>query len=249
MTRIIIALILCCLPALATANCETVAYKSNNYTICTVNPNDDLRLWHSDKNGVLYGGFGKINADLKDQNLTLGFAMNAGMYHRDRAPVGLFVQNARERSPIADGGTYGNFGLKPNGVFCFGDGHFSVVETGVFRRSKMACDFATQSGPMLVINAKLHHRFLVDSSSRYIRNGVGVNADGTQASFVISDNRVTFHQFGSFFKDHLKTPNALYFDGKVSRIHAPELERTDSGFALGVIVGTVIAVDAAQKAD
>jgi uncharacterized protein YigE (DUF2233 family) len=189
----------------------------------------------------LLGSFSRINAMLEQNNQRLGFAMNAGMYHADRSPVGLFIENGKERAPLADGGTYGNFGLKPNGVFCFGKQAMAVIETNVFRLAKIDCEYATQSGPMLVIDGALHPRFLVDATSRYIRNGVGVSADGTRAWFVISDNPVTFHEFGSLFRDHLKTPNALYFDGKVSRLFAPDLGRSDSGFPLGVIVGTVIS--------
>jgi uncharacterized protein YigE (DUF2233 family) len=216
-------------------------YKSNDYTICEVSLVEDLRLFHSDAEGRLLGSFSRINAMLEQNNQRLGFAMNAGMYHADRSPVGLFIENGKERAPLADGGTYGNFGLKPNGVFCFGKQAMAVIETNVFRLAKIDCEYATQSGPMLVINGALHPRFLVDATSRYIRNGVGVSADGTRAWFVISDNPVTFHEFGSLFRDHLKTPNALYFDGKVSRLFAPDLGRSDSCFPLGVIVGTVIS--------
>ncbi len=239
MIRAVLAFLML-LPAVANA-CETLTYKSNDYTLCEVTLDDDLRLFHSDADGRLLGSFSRINAMLEQNDQTLGFAMNAGMYHSDRSPVGLFVENGKERAPLADGGTYGNFGLKPNGVFCFGKQVMAVIETNVFRLAKIDCDYATQSGPMLVINGALHPRFLVDATSRYIRNGVGVSADGTRAWFVISDNPVTFHEFGSLFRDHLKTPNALYFDGKVSRLFAPDLDRSDSGFPLGVIVGTVIS--------
>ncbi len=228
------------LPAVANG-CETLTYKSNDYTLCEVTLDDDLRLFHSDADGRLLGSFSRINAMLEQNGQTLGFAMNAGMYHADRSPVGLFIENGKERAPLADGGSYGNFGLKPNGVFCFGKDRLAVIETNAFRDARPACDYATQSGPMLVIDGALHPRFLVDATSRNIRNGVGVSADGTRAYFVISDNPVTFHEFGSLFRDHLKTPNALYFDGKVSRLFAPDLGRSDSGFPLGVIVGTVIS--------
>lgn len=238
MIRALIALALF-LPGAALA-CETLSYKSNDYTLCEVTLEDDLRLFHSDKDGKLYGSFGGVNADLSLQNQSLGFAMNAGMYHSDRTPVGLFIESGKQITPLADGGTYGNFGLKPNGVFCFGKQGFNVIETNVFRLSKLACQYATQSGPMLVIDGELHHRFLIDATSRYIRNGVGVSPDGKRAYLVISDTRVTFHEFGSLFRDHLKTPNALYFDGKVSRLYAPDLNRHDKGFALGAIIGTVI---------
>ncbi len=239
MIRAVLAFLLL-LPAVANA-CETLTYKSNDYTLCQVTLDDDLRLFHSDADGRLLGSFSRINAMLEQNGQTLGFAMNAGMYHADRSPVGLFIENGKERTPLADGGTYGNFGLKPNGVFCFGKQALTVIETNVFRLAKIACDYATQSGPMLVIDGTLHPRFLLDATSHYIRNGVGVSADGTRAWFVISDNPVTFHEFGSLFRDHLKTPNALYFDGKVSRLFAPDLGRSDSGFPLGVIVGTVIS--------
>ena len=82
---------------------------------------------------------------------------------------------------------------------------------------------------MLVIDGKLHPRFLPDSSSRYIRNGVGTTASGDRAVFVISRNAVTLHDFASFFRDALELPQALYLDGNVSRLYAPELGRADWG--------------------
>jgi len=238
MIRILLAIFLI-LPS-AAMSCEALTYKSNDYTLCEASLDDNLRLFHSDAVGKLYGSFGQINDALAHENQTLGFAMNAGMYHQDRSPVGLFTEFGAQKNPLADGGTYGNFGLKPNGVFCFSKQAFAVIETNKFRTSKPYCEFATQSGPMLVINGELHPRFLLNATTRYIRNGVGISADGTRAFFVISDTRVTFHEFGSLFRDHLKTPNALYFDGKVSRLYAPELDRDDTGFPLGVMVGTVI---------
>ena len=98
---------------------------------------------------------------------------------------------------------------------------------------------------MLVIDGALHPRFLVESDSRYIRNGVGTSEDGRRAWFVISDRAVNFHTFGRFFRDHLRVRQALYFDGKVSRLFAPGLGRSDIGFPLGPMVGAVIDADAA----
>ena len=72
----------------------------------------------------------------------------------------------------------GNFGLLPNGVFCIRDGRADVIETLRFAEEAPNCRFATQSGPMLVIDGALHPRFMRDSTSRYIRNGVGTRADG-----------------------------------------------------------------------
>jgi len=59
----------------------------------------------------------------------------------------------------------------------------------------------------------------------------------------ISDAPVNFHRFARLFRDDLGTPNALYIDGKVSRLYAPDLDRRDLGFPLGPIIGTVVSLD------
>jgi len=90
----------------------------------------------------------------------------------------------------------------------------------------------------LVIDGALHPRFLRDSTSRNFRNGVGIGADGT-AYFSISNHPVTFWEMGEFFRGVLRTQNALYLDGRVSRLYAPQLGRTVNGVRMGPIVGVV----------
>ncbi|WP_341368994.1 phosphodiester glycosidase family protein [Yoonia sp. BS5-3] len=224
-------------PALA-VTCEDVRFEGKRFTTCTVDAvSETLRLFHRDAQGEVLGSFRAINADLDDKQLL--FAMNAGMYHEDRSPVGHYVENGVETMHVIPNAGPGNFGLLPNGVFCINDDSAQVYETRAFIDQAPACRDATQSGPMLVIDGALHPRFLPDSTSRFIRNGVGTNADGTQAVFAISNERVSFHEFGRLFRDYLQLPNALYFDGKVSRLHAPALGRSDVGFQLGPIVGVV----------
>jgi len=92
---------------------------------------------------------------------------------------------------------------------------------------------------MLVIDGALHPRFLPNGTSRFIRNGVGTSEDGSTAVFAISNSSVTFHEFGSLFRDYLNLPNALYFDGKVSRLFSRELGRSDFGFQLGPMVAVI----------
>ncbi|MGV6811253.1 MAG: phosphodiester glycosidase family protein [Brevirhabdus sp.] len=224
----------------AALECRDMEHASNRYTICEVDPaRDALRLWHSNDTGQVIGTFAQLKAMLARHGERLGFAMNAGMYHDDRSPVGLYIEDGIERRRIVTSAGPGNFGLLPNGVFCIGDGQAQVIESRRFAKSRPACRFATQSGPMLVIDGALHPRFLPDGTSRNIRNGVGVRADGSVV-FAISDNTVNFHAFGVFFRDVLKTPNALYFDGRVSRLHAPQLGRSDGGFRMGPIVGVTV---------
>ncbi|MEC9198134.1 MAG: phosphodiester glycosidase family protein [Pseudomonadota bacterium] len=234
-----LALMLWAAPA-AAADCYDLEYQENSYTVCQVNlTSEDLRLFLYDGEGAPWGQFRKLDQALQAQGQQLGFAMNAGMYHQDRSPVGHYRQNGAEVMRVIPNAGPGNFGMLPNGVLCLNSGEASVIETLAYNAAQPACRDASQSGPMLVIDGKLHPRFLKDSTSRYIRNGVGVSEDGRTAYFAISNNTVTFYEFASLFRDRLKTPNALYFDGNISRLYAPDLNRHDGGFPMGPIVGTV----------
>lgn len=227
-------------PAAGAVECSDVAFEGSRFTICEVDAvREQLQLFLRDGNGQVYGHFSTLEKSLAGNGKTLAFATNAGMYHSDRSPVGLYLDESGEEMRLVTNAGPGNFGLLPNGVLCIREGRADVFETLAFEQEKPGCTYATQSGPMLVIDGKLHPRFLPDSDSYYIRNGVGTSADGTRAVFAISRNAVTFHQFGSLFRDHLKLPNALYFDGNISRLHAPELGRSDAGFMMGPIVGVV----------
>ena len=222
----------------AAVTCENIESLGNSYTVCTVDAvADDLRLFLRDEEGQIFGNFLNIDSMLEDAQLS--FAMNAGMYHADRSPVGYFMQNGLQAMRVILNAGPGNFGLLPNGVLCINDTDVKVYETLRFVDKAPACRDATQSGPMLVIDGALHPRFLSDGTSKYIRNGVGTIEDGSTAMFVISNNAVNFYDFGILFRDVLRTPNALYFDGKVSRLHAPSIGRSDLGFRLGPIVGVV----------
>ncbi len=223
----------------AGATCRETAFEEVPYTVCAAQSGDDLRLFLNGATGA-YGGFAAVDADLAPQGLALAFAMNAGMFQPDLSPVGLYVQDFKQLKSIVTSDGPGNFGLLPNGVFCIGD-RFSVVESRSFAKTKPDCRYASQSGPMLVIDGMEHPQFRPGSDSLHIRNGVGVSADGKTAYFAISDQTVNFDSFARFFRDALKTPNALYFDGSVSRLYAPELGRSGAGFGIGPIVGLVVA--------
>ncbi|WP_299964941.1 phosphodiester glycosidase family protein [uncultured Roseobacter sp.] len=218
--------------------CGPITFDDARYTICEVTPaTETLELFLYDDTGAPMGQFSTINRALDAEGRALVFAMNAGMYHDNRAPVGHYVEDGQEIMRVIESAGPGNFGLLPNGVFCVREGRADVFETGAFVAADPACDHATQSGPMLVIDGALHPRFLPDGTSKFIRNGVGTSADGQRVVFAISDDPVNFHSFGRLFRDHLGLSNALYFDGKVSRLYAPSLGRSDFGFSLGPIIG------------
>lgn len=166
----------------------------------------------------------------------VAFAMNAGMFDEEGRPIGMAVVDQREVRRInrREGG--GNFHLMPNGVFMVTcGGRPAIFRSDRIPQFRCAPQLSTQSGPMLVIDGKLHPRFEHDGTSRLIRNGVGVTADG-RALFVISEDPVSFGKFARFFRDALHTPNALFFDGSVSSLWDPANGRQDSHAPLGPII-------------
>lgn len=222
------------------AHCAKTASAGVPYVVCRFDPKtDDIRLYLDGPDGEPYRHFSRLKAALAKEKTRLLFAMNAGMYHPNRAPVGLFIEDGVTRASLNSRDCSGNFCLKPNGVFWIGaDGAAHVTETSAYVAAAPEAHLATQSGPMLVIDGEIHPKFLVDSDSRYRRNGVGVTASG-EAVFVISDEPVAFYQFAAFFRNELKTSNALYLDGAISRLFAPELDRNESGAAMGPIIAIV----------
>jgi uncharacterized protein YigE (DUF2233 family) len=166
----------------------------------------------------------------------LQFAMNGGMFHPDYKPVGLYVENGREITRANTRNGPGNFHLKPNGVFYTAGATAGVMETAAYLKAKPAVDFATQSGPMLVINGRIHPRFKSGESQK-VRNGVGVR-DANTVLFAISDGEVSFGAFARLFRDGLKCPNALFLDGgSAPALYAPALQRSGNFLPLGPMVG------------
>lgn len=225
------------------SGCAPVMFKAQKYTVCDVSSTADIRLFWG-KNDTPYGNFAKVDKALAEQGERLALGMNGGMYHKDRRPVGLYVEDWEKHQNLSTKPGPGNFHMLPNGVFWMwqedGMQGFHVRSTDVYRKAAYdVVRFATQSGPMLVIDGNLHPKFKKDSTSTKRRNGVGISGDGSRLYFVISEEPVNFYNFASLFKDHLKTPNALYLDGTISRLHDPKNERSDPGLAMGPIIGVV----------
>jgi uncharacterized protein YigE (DUF2233 family) len=226
-------------PAAADGPCRALQFDTTSYTVCTVDPaSTRLALYNTDATGVPYGTFGTLANALKAKGQTLLFAMNAGMYDDKLRPIGLYVEQGRELKKINRRGGPGNFHMKPNGVFYFAGGRAGVLETEAYLKARPAPDFATQSGPMLVINGAIHPDFSPTGTSFKRRNGVGVTADG-KVVFAISEAPVNFYGFARLFKEELGAANALFFDGTVSSLYDPDLARDDQGFSLGPIVAAV----------
>ena len=238
MIRLALYLYFLALPAHA-LSCLTEAFEDKSFIRCTVDTaQDDLRLFWKGEDDKPLGFFSNLKSYLLNQDLKLKFGMNAGMFRKDLSPAGHYVEGGDQYRQVMRKAGPGNFGMLPNGVFCIEMSNAKVFETNDFVEQAPTCEYATQSGPLLVIDGKLHPRFLENSTSKFIRNGVGTTDQGDEAHFVISNTVVTFHQFARYFKDHLGINNALYLDGNVSVIFAPALAR----FGIGRPIGPMIAV-------
>jgi uncharacterized protein YigE (DUF2233 family) len=207
--------------------CSSQRFEEASFTVCKSDGTVEVRSG--------YRSFAELQSKLGGRADQVAFAMNAGMFDEAGRPIGLLIEDGKQIRSINRRTGGGNFHLLPNGVFLVRrGGQAEVVTSEVFEASDEIV-FASQSGPMLLIDGKLHPKFDHDGASRYVRNGVGIDQGG-EALFVISDDLVSFGKFARFFRDRLKVRNALYFDGSVSSLWDPANGRMDSFTELGPMV-------------
>jgi uncharacterized protein YigE (DUF2233 family) len=209
-------------------------YDRNAYTICEVDLLEHtVRLYWKRSDGTPYAYLSALPRALEGEAGRLLFATNAGMFDPTLKPVGFYVEGRRELVHANTKSGYGNFHMKPNGIFYISTDKAAIAETGVFLKQRPQVDLATQSGPMLVINGRLHPRFNRRSTSLKARDGVGVRPDG-KVIFAISQGEVSFDAFARLFRDGLNCPNALFLDGgSASSLYAPSLGRHGNLVSLG----------------
>lgn len=172
---------------------------------------------------------------LDEKHTPLIFAMNGGMYMEDNSPLGLFIENKKVIRKLNTSKGNGNFYLNPNGVFYITtNNNPAICKTNDFINAGNI-QYATQSGPMLVIDGQINSLFIANSTNLNIRNGVGILSDN-KILFAMSKEAINFYDFASYFKS-MGCKNALYLDGFVSRTYLPEQNwiQTDGNF--GVIIG------------
>jgi len=236
---LILAFWLAALAQARAGDCAALVFDGDDYTVCAFDVrSDEIRLVWRGPNAAPYANFSALAASLRSKGRGLRFAMNGGMYREDLSPLGLYVEDSLtlHRADARDGAT--NFHLKPNGVFWIGDKSAGVMETSRYLANPPPAKFATQSGPMLVVDGRIHPKIHPTGLSAKLRNGVCVR-DGVYAMFAISDEPVTFHAFARLFKDRLNCANALFLDGSVSSLYSPELGRDDEWAPLGPMIAVI----------
>ncbi|MDR1761369.1 MAG: phosphodiester glycosidase family protein [Bacteroidales bacterium] len=203
------------------------------YTVDT--KTQDLKFYWKDDTSMILKSIQNLKNYVESKDSTLIFAMNGGMFNKNFFPHGLFIQNKNTLSALDTTDGNGNFYLKPNGVFYITTDNIPFICNTTDFVNHGEIKYATQSGPMLIINGQIHSAFKEDSKNLNIRNGVGILPDN-KVVFAMSKEEINFYDFAKYFQS-LGCKNALYLDGFVSRTYLPEQNWMQTGGNFGVIIG------------
>ena len=199
-------------------------FEGQNFRVVSIDlKRESLSLhWKDPGSGEAYANINTLRQWGMSHGRRMLFAANAGIYDRQFAPLGLYVENGKTVVPLnlAHGNpASGNFSLLPNGVFAiYPDGHAAVRTSADFKADGKPVQWASQSGPMLVIDGKLNYQFIDDSASLKWRSGVCAKTPHSVV-FAVSEAPVNFHTFARLFKDELGCRDALYLDGTISQFY------------------------------
>jgi uncharacterized protein YigE (DUF2233 family) len=147
---------------------------------------------------------------------------NGGMFDPDYSPHGLLICDGKLYKKLdLRAAKNANFYLQPNGVFYIDDAGYHIAASRVFAGLYPDLDnrrphFATQSGPMLVINDSVNTVFDKASQNTNVRSGVGILPNGYPV-FVIA-SAITFYDFAMIFKEKFHCRQALFLDGAISKM-------------------------------
>jgi len=228
---------------------ETLEYEGALYHLHRVAAADQVKLdlrWQDDA-GKPLSDFGGLQRQLTQEGKKILFATNAGIYERGPKPCGLTICASKELVPLNQADGFGNFFLKPNGVFYLDNKTGpDIVETGEYPTLNIHPRLANQSGPLLLRKGVIHPAFKVDSPNKRQRSAVGIVAKTQEVIFLMSDRedrvkgRVTFHQLSRALL-HLGCQDALYLDGDISQmITSPA---ADAKFTPNTFAGMFVVTD------
>ncbi|KRE91345.1 hypothetical protein ASG87_18515 [Frateuria sp. Soil773] len=224
LAALMVALVAGCARQAQAVDSREHAFEGQTYRVVSIDlKREPLTLhWRDPASGQPYGDINTLRQWGEAQGRQLLFAANAGIYDHKFAPLGLYVENGKVLVPLnmAHGNpASGNFSLLPNGVFAvYPDGRAAVRTSTDFKAEGRAAQWATQSGPMLVIGGRLNDAFVGDSGSLKWRSGVCAKTP-TTVVFAVSEAPVNFHTFARLFRDELGCRDALYLDGTISQFY------------------------------
>lgn len=228
------------------ASAEKIEHRGVTFWVYRLDPKKTKLELHLSAERGEPNTFPDLSARVGKTGRRLVFATNSGIFEGNFLPTGLHIAegkaivklNREDFVKEREGQFTPNFFLKPNGVFFIAkNGAAGVLETEKYRKATGSLDavLATQSGPLLVENGRIHPVLTEDSTSVRFRNGVGVTKDGTVvfacSVLEVGVGESNLYRFGELFRDRLGCPDALYLDGDISyfyiRGETPPIERTN----------------------
>jgi uncharacterized protein YigE (DUF2233 family) len=200
---------------------EVVEHAGERWTVATVDlRHAELRLVGQHPDAPRPHTLHKLGEWVAGQGAAPIVSMNAGIYMEDRRPLGLHIEAGTQYRGLNTADGYGNFYLKPNGVFSIDAAGARLTPTEAWDQGPEGVLLATQSGPLLVSGGALHPALQPGSTNLKTRNGVGVR-DPHTVVLAVSQGPVRFFDMATLFRDALHCPDALYLDGTVSAMRTP----------------------------
>lgn len=192
---------------------------SNPYDIVHIDPDThQVTLhWKHPSTNQPFRSIENVVAWLESEGQTIIAVTNAGIFEPGLIPTGLYVESSIELHPVNLEDGYGNFYLKPNGVFYVSNHQLGILESSRFLEEGLEVEYALQSGPLLIQQQEIHPAFTQGSKNCRLRSGIGVTADG-YAVIAISNGAVNFFDFATWFRNEIKADHALYLDGAISEL-------------------------------
>lgn len=222
--------------------CSGKSYCDEHFIDFNVRPSyHKIELRLLDKAGKPLGSFKRLKDELDAEGKKLLFAMNAGIFMQNQMPLGLYIENGKVfRKLNSTKNLYGNFYLQPNGVFLIAEGKPYIIETKSFHTfsEQHKIQYATQSGPLLLINGKYNQSLNKYNNNKLIRNAVCVRSN-EEVNLSISRLPVSFTEMGEH-QLTLKCNSALYLDGAISGVYQKNM-RLKNNQSYGVMIAVTSA--------
>ncbi|HUH73079.1 MAG TPA: phosphodiester glycosidase family protein [Chitinophagales bacterium] len=209
-------------------------YKANKYSCFILNTNSEqheINFHLKSNSGIHYESISNLYNTLNSDTTEVLMITNAGMYLQNLDPQGLLIENSTivKKLNLIKSNNNTNFYMFPNGVFALDTNLQAIImETDSFSKNvpESQIKHATQSGPMLLIDGKIHPKFINGSKNLNIRSGVGISSENhSNILFIISNSEVNFYDFASVYKNLFNCDNALYLDGAISQMYLKEFDK------------------------
>jgi uncharacterized protein YigE (DUF2233 family) len=188
--------------------------------------NEKIGMSWKDSNGSHIKSVDRL---LKSSQKKITCATNAGIYTQEFRPLGLYIENGKKLVPLnTRKNAYGNFYLEPNGVFFITNNTVQISTTEKYPKDDSEVLYATQSGPILIINKKINKIFDKSSGSRLIRNAVCTRSN-SEMIIAVSKIDMNFYELADYLLK-IGCVDALYLDGAISYMYPYESSNKENLF-------------------